>query len=78
MAINIDPSMLMEIQDLIKESEDPTARGREKRKMSVEDIKLYDWERMTNEQKESTASSVGLPVKELENRLRENFRLFRE
>ena len=71
MAINIDPSMLMEIQDLIKESEDPTARGREKRKMSVEDIKLYDWERMTNEQKESTASSVGLPVKELENRLRE-------
>lgn len=39
--------------------------------MSVEDIKLYDWERMTNEQKESTASSVGLPVKELENRLRE-------
>jgi hypothetical protein len=71
MAINIDPSVLMEIQDLIKESEDPTARGREKRKMSVEDIKLYDWERMTNEQKESTASSLGLPVKELENRLKE-------
>ena len=69
MAINIDPSMLMDIQDLIKESEDPTARGREKRKMSVEDIKLYYWERMTNEQKESTASSIGLPVKELENRL---------
>ena len=71
MAINMDPSVLMEIQDLIRESEDPTARGREKRKMSVEDIKLYDWERMTNEQKESTASSIGLPVKELENRLRE-------
>lgn len=32
MAINIDPSMLMEIQDLIRESEDPTARGREKEK----------------------------------------------
>lgn len=32
MAINIDPSTLMEIQDLIAESQDPTAKGREKEK----------------------------------------------
>lgn len=71
MATNIDPSMLMEIQDLIKESEDPTARGREKRKMSVEDIKLYDWERMSDEEKKEAAASMGLPVKEVGNRLKE-------
>lgn len=71
MAINIDPSTLMEIQDLIAESQDPTAKGREKRKMSIEDIKLYDWERMSEKEKAEAAGDLGVPVKELDNRLRE-------
>jgi hypothetical protein len=71
MAINIDPSTLMEIQDLITESQDPTAQGRGKRKMSVEDIKLYDWERMSEKEKAEAAGDLGMPVKELDNRLRE-------
>ena len=71
MATNMDPSMLMEIQDLIKESQDPTAQGRGKRKMSVENIKLYDWERMSEKEKAEAAGDLGMPVKELDNRLRE-------
>ena len=71
MANNIDPSTLMEIQDLIAESQDPTAKGREKRKMSVENIKLYDWERMSDEEKKEAAASTGLSVEEVGNRLKE-------
>ena len=71
MAINIDPSMLMEIQNLIEESEDPTAEGREKRKMSVEDILIYDWEQMSEKEKAEAAANVGLPVSEVDKRLRE-------
>ena len=39
--------------------------------MSIEDIKLYDWERMSEKEKAEAAGDLGVPVKELDNRLRE-------
>jgi hypothetical protein len=62
---------LNELENLIKESQDPTAEGREKRKMSIDDIFLYDWEQMSEKEKSEAAANVGLPVNEVDNRLRE-------
>tara|TARA_B100000424_G_scaffold62779_1_gene45852 strand:- start:41 stop:1231 length:1191 start_codon:yes stop_codon:yes gene_type:complete len=71
MAININPEDLENIAQLIQDSTDPTAKGREKRKRSVESILLYDWQKMSEKEKEEAAASVGLPVDEVDNRLRE-------
>ena len=62
---------LNELEKLIKESQDPTAEGREKRKSSIDDILLYDWEQMSEKEKSEAAANVGLPVNEVDNRLRE-------
>jgi len=71
MAININPENLENIVQLIQDSTDSTAKGREKRKRSVESILLYDWQKMSEKEKEEAAASVGLPVDEVDNRLRE-------
>ena len=71
MAININPEDLENIAQLIQDSTDPTDKGREKRKRSVESILLYDWQKMSEKEKKEAAASVGLPVDEVDNRLRE-------
>ena len=71
MAININPEDLENIVQLMEDSTDSTAKGREKRKRSVESILLYDWQKMSEKEKEEAAASVGLPVDEVDNRLRE-------
>jgi len=67
----LNPNELQEVLDQMSLSEDPTAQGKGKRKMSVKDIKLYDWERMSEKEKAEAARDLGMPVKELDNRLRE-------
>ena len=71
MAININPEDLENIAQLIQDSTDPTDKGREKRKRSVESVLLYDWQKMSEKEKKEAAASVGLPVDEVDNRLRE-------